>query len=106
MKALLQKEIRQFFSGPAAYLVLTVFYVSNALMLFVLPTGFNIFDAGYATLEPYFAWAPWVFLFLIPALCMRTFSEEKKTGTMEVLLTRPLSSWRIVFAKYISCIII
>ncbi|MDE6631049.1 MAG: gliding motility-associated ABC transporter substrate-binding protein GldG [Bacteroidales bacterium] len=106
MKALLQKEIRQFFSGPAAYLVLTVFYVSNALMLFVLPTGFNIFDAGYATLEPYFSWAPWVFLFLIPALCMRSFSEEKKTGTMEVLLTRPLSSGRIVFAKYISCIII
>lgn len=106
MKALLQKEIRQFFSGPAAYLVLTVFYVSNALMLFVLPTGFNIFDAGYATLEPYFSWAPWVFLFLIPALCMRSFAEEKKTGTMEVLLTRPLSSGRIVLAKYISCIII
>ncbi len=106
MKALLQKEIRQFFSGPTAYLVLTVFYVSNALMLFVLPTGFNILDAGYATLEPYFSWAPWVFLFLIPALCMRSFAEEKKTGTMEVLLTRPLSSGRIVFAKYISCIII
>lgn len=106
MKALLQKEIRQFFSGPAAYLVLTVFYVGNALMLFVLPTGFNILDAGYATLEPYFAWAPWMFLFLIPALCMRTFAEEKKTGTLEVLLTRPLSAGRIVLAKYISCIII
>lgn len=106
MKALLQKEIRQFFSGPVAYLVLAVFYVSNALMLFVLPTSFNIFDAGYATLGPYFSWAPWVFLFLIPALCMRAFSEEKKTGTMEVLRTRPLSSLQIVSAKYLACFLI
>ena len=85
MFSLLRKEIRLFFSGPLAYLALFVFFTANALMLFVLPTEFNIFDAGYATLEPFFNWIPWMFLFLIPAICMRSFSEEKKLGTMEVL---------------------
>lgn len=101
MQSLLKKEIRLFFSGPLAYLVLSVFFVANALMLFVLPTSFNIFDAGYATLEPFFSWAPLVFLFLIPALCMRSFAEEKKGGTMEMLLTRPLSRLQIVCAKFL-----
>lgn len=103
MFSLLKKEIRQFFSGPAAYLALVLFYVANALMLFVLPTGFNIFDSGYAFLDPFFSLAPWLFLFLVPALCMRSFPEEKKTGTLEVLLTRPLSALQIVAAKYGAC---
>ncbi len=106
MIALLRKEIRLFFSGPLAYLALFVFFTANALMLFVLPTGFNVFDAGYATLESFFNWIPWVFLFLIPAICMRSFSEEKKTGTMEVLLTRPLSGRQIVLAKYFACFLL
>lgn len=106
MLSLLEKEIRLFFSGPLAYLALFVFFVANALILFVLPTKFNIFDGGYATLEPFFDWIPWVFLFLIPAICMRAFSEEKKTGTMEVLLTRPLSSRQIVMAKYAACLLL
>ncbi len=100
MRSLLKKEIRLFFSGPLAYLVLAVFFAVNALMLFVLPTSFNIFDAGYATLEPFFSWAPLVFLFLVPALCMRSFAEEKKSGTMEMLLTRPLTRLQLVFAKF------
>ena len=100
MRSLLHKEIRLFFSGPLAYLVLAVFFAVNALMLFVLPTSFNIFDAGYATLEPFFLWAPLVFLFLVPALCMRSFAEEKKSGTMEMLLTRPLTRLQLVCAKF------
>ena len=106
MISLLKKEIRLFFAGPLAYLALFVFFTANALVLFVLPTDFNVFDAGYATLEPFFDWIPWVFLFLIPAICMRSFSEEKKTGTMEVLLTRPLSDWQIVLAKYLACFLL
>ena len=106
MFSLLRKEIRLFFSGPLAYLALFVFFTANALMLFVLPTEFNIFDAGYATLEPFFNWIPWMFLFLIPAICMRSFSEEKKLGTMEVLLTRPLSAGQIVWAKYTACFLL
>ena len=106
MISLLKKEIRLFFSGPLAYLALVVFFTANALMLFVLPTGFNIFDAGYASLDAFFAWMPLVFLFLIPAICMRSFAEEKKTGTMEVLLTRPLSDFSIVMAKYGACFLL
>lgn len=100
MRSLLDKEIRLFFSGPLAYLVLAVFFTANALMLFVLPTSFNIFDSGYASLDTFFSWAPLVFLFLVPALCMRGFSEEKKSGTMEMLLVRPLSSLQVVTAKF------
>ena len=100
MRSLLRKEIRLFFSGPLAYLILFVFFAVNALVLFVLPTEYNLFDSGYATLDAFFAWTPLVFLFLIPALCMRSFAEEKKSGTMELLLTRPLSDFQIVCAKY------
>ena len=100
MRSLLAKEIRLFFSGPLAYLILLVFFVVNALMLFVLPTEYNLFDSGYAALDPFFAWTPLVFLFLIPALCMRGFAEEKKSGTIELLFTRPLSDFQIVWAKY------
>ena len=100
MCSLLRKEIRLFFSGPLAYLILFVFFAVNALVLFVLPTEYNLFDSGYATLDAFFAWTPLVFLFLIPALCMRSFAEEKKSGTMELLLTRPLSDFQIVCAKY------
>lgn len=100
MRSLLNKEIRLFFSGPLAYLVLAVFFAANALMLFVLPTSFNIFDAGYASLDAFFSWAPLVFLFLVPALCMRSFAEEKKSGTMEMLLTRPLTRLQLVLAKF------
>lgn len=87
-----------------AYLILSLFYLANALILFVLPTGFNIFDSGYAGMDSFFAWTPWIFLLLVPALCMRSFSEEKKTGTLEMLLTRPLSALQIVAAKYGACL--
>lgn len=102
MRSLLNKEIRLFFSGPLAYLVLVVFFAANALMLFVLPTSFNVFDAGYASLDSFFLWAPVVFLFLVPALCMRSFAEEKKSGTMEMLLTRPLTCLQLVAAKFLA----
>ncbi|MCM1168415.1 MAG: gliding motility-associated ABC transporter substrate-binding protein GldG [Bacteroides sp.] len=102
MRSLLNKEIRLFFSGPLAYLVLAVFFAANALMLFVLPTSYNIFDAGYASLDAFFSWAPLVFLFLVPALCMRSFAEEKKSGTMEMLLTRPLTRLQLVAAKFLA----
>lgn len=102
MFALLKKEVRGFFSGPLAYLILFIFFAVNALVLFVLPTRFNLFDGGYSSLESYFEWLPLVFLFLIPALCMRSFSEERKSGTIEVLLTRPLSDFQVVMAKFLA----
>ncbi|MEG1718286.1 MAG: gliding motility-associated ABC transporter substrate-binding protein GldG [Bacteroidales bacterium] len=106
MFSLLKKEVRLFFSTPVAYLVLFLFFTVNSLMLFVLPTRFNLFDYGYASLDAFFSWAPLAFLFFIPAICMRSFAEERKTGTMEVLLTRPLTDFQIVSAKYLACLLL
>lgn len=105
MFALLKKEINSFFSSLTGYIVITVFLLTNGLFLWVF-TGdnatMNIFDSGYSSLDPLFTIAPWVFLFLIPAITMRLFSEESRTGTIELLLTHPISDFQIVMAKYIS----
>jgi ABC-2 type transport system permease protein len=66
----------------------------------------NIFDFGYATLDKFFQLAPWVLLFLIPAICMRSFAEEFKTGTFEILQTRPLTRWQIVMGKYLGSLLV
>lgn len=105
MFALLKKEINSFFSSLTGYIVISVFLLTNGLFLWVFTgdnTSMNIFDGGYSTLDPLFTIAPWVFLFLIPAITMRLFSEESRTGTMELLLTHPLTDFQIVIAKYIS----
>jgi ABC-2 type transport system permease protein len=100
MKSLFLKEISGFFSSITGYLVIIVFLLSNGLFLWVFPGEKNILDAGYASLDTLFIIAPWVFLFLVPAITMKSFSEEKRTGNMELLLTRPLSDLKIVLAKY------
>ena len=105
MIAIAKKELQQFFSSLTAYIALIVFLIINALYLFLLKDS-NIFNLGYATLEPFFSLAPWVFIFLIPAISMRSFSEEYKTGTFEILKTLPVSSWQIVVGKYIAILLI
>lgn len=105
MIAIAKKELQQFFSSLTAYIALIVFLIINALYLFLLKDS-NIFNLGYATLEPFFSLAPWVFIFLIPAISMRSFSEEYKTGTFEILKTLPVSSWQIVAGKYIAILLI
>ena len=100
MLALLKKEISSFFSSPIAYLVIGLFLVLNGLFLWVFEGNFNIFDSGVASLENYFVLAPWVLLFLIPAVTMRSFSDERKQGTLEVLLTKPLSYLQVVLGKF------
>jgi len=104
MRHLYIKEISMFFSSVMGYLVITVFLLLTGLFLFVFPSGYNIFDFGYATLDAFFGMAPIVFLFLIPAITMRSFSEERRTGTIEILMTKPLSDFQIVAAKYLACI--
>lgn len=107
MFSLFKKEIRSFFSSSIAYIVLLVFFIVNALVLFVLPTENNIFDNGFATLDSFFSWVPFIFLFLIPAISMRSFAEEKKAGTLDILFTRPLSYFSIVMSKYLaSCTLV
>jgi len=101
MIPLIKKELHQFFNGFTGYISIILFLLVNGLYLFVLKDS-NIFDFGYATLAKFFELAPWIFIFLIPALSMRSFSEEYKTGTFEILQTRPLTKWQIVSGKYFS----
>lgn len=93
-----KKELQQFFSGLAGYIAIIVFLLVNGLVLFVFRN--NILEYGYATLDPFFSFAPWIVLFLISAITMRSFSDELKSGTFETLQTRPLSSWQMVSGKF------
>ena len=94
MGALLLKEIRVFLSSVIGYVVIGVFLLLTGLFMWGFPGNLNVLDQGYATLDTLFYVAPWVFMFLVPAITMRSFSEEKRTGTIELLLTRPLRRWR------------
>ena len=105
MGSIIKKELHQFFSSLTGYITIILFLLVNGLFLFVLKDS-NVFDFGYATLDKFFSLAPWIFLFLIPALTMRTISDEFKTGTFEILQTRPLTKWQIVGGKYVAVITI
>lgn len=104
MFALLKKEISGFLGSLIGYIVICVFLITVGLLLWVFPFNSNILNSGYAGIDPLFVLAPWVFMFLIPAVTMRSFAEEKKTGTIELLLTHPLSDLEIILAKYFACI--
>ncbi len=106
MIALLQKEISSFFSSVTGYLVISVFLITTGLFLWVIPGEFNILYGGYSTLESLFYLAPWIYLFLVPAVTMRLFADEKKSGTLELLLVRPLTTYQIIWAKYLSAVIV
>lgn len=100
MYAVFRKEINNFFSSILGYLVIAVFLLVNGLFLWVFQGNFNVFDFGFANLSPFFMLAPWVFLFLIPGICMRSFSEEKRQGTLELLFTKPITKWQLLLGKY------
>ena len=100
MYNLFRKELVSFFSSLTGYIVIIIFLLSTGLFMWVFPGNMNLLDMGYAHLTPLFSMAPWVFLFLSPAVTMRMFSEEKKSGTLNLLLTKPISDFQIVLAKY------
>ena len=102
MFSVFKKELRTFFSNATGYIVIGIFLLLTGLFLWVIPGEFNILDAGYANVDGLFYLAPWLFLFLCPAVTMRLFAEEKQTGTWELLVTKPLSKTQIVFGKYIA----
>jgi ABC-2 type transport system permease protein len=95
-----KKEFRQFFSSLTGMIAIAVFLLLNGLMLFVFPDT-NILDFGYATLERFFELAPWVLLLLIPAITMRSFADEFKSGTYEILQTSPLTRFQIISGKFL-----
>lgn len=100
MIVLLKKELRSFFSSATGYIVIGVFLLITGLFLWVFPGEYNILDSGYAQLDGLFSLAPWLYLFLVPAVTMRMFAEEKRNGTLELLYTKPLSELQIVLGKY------
>lgn len=100
MKSLYLKEIRGFLGSLIGYAVIGVFLVLNSLFLWVFSFGTNIIEGGTADLISFFTIAPVIFLILIPAITMRSFSEEKRTGTIELLFTRPLTDLQIILSKY------
>ena len=100
MYSLFKKELSVFFSSLIGYIVIIVFLVANSLFMWVFPGDSNVLDLGYSSIDTLFIISPWVFLFLVPAVTMRLFSDEKKSGTLELLLTKPLSDLQIILAKY------
>lgn len=106
MKAILLREIKSFFGSPVGYLVIAIFLLLNGLFLWVFDGEYNILQSGFADLTPFFTIAPWILIFLIPAVTMRSFSDERKQGTLELLLTKPLSVWQIVNGKFLGSMLL
>ena len=106
MYALFKKEISNFLSSLIGIMVIVVFLLITGLFLWVFKSDFNLLSYGYANLDGLFILAPWVFLFLVPAVTMRSFAEENRTGTIEMLLTKPLSDWQIILAKFLASVVL
>ncbi len=106
MEALLFREIKSFFGSPIGYLVIAIFLILNGLFLWIFDGEYNILNSGFADLSPFFTISPWILIFLIPAVTMRSFSDEMKQGTLELLLTKPLSIWQIVNGKFFGAVLL
>jgi ABC-2 type transport system permease protein len=104
MYSIYKKEIGMFFSSLTGYIAIIVFLALTGWFMWINPGEFNILDGGYASIDTLFFIAPWVFLFLVPATTMRSFAEERKTGTIELLLTHPISEMQLVMAKYLAAV--
>ncbi|MEL7001145.1 MAG: gliding motility-associated ABC transporter permease subunit GldF [Bacteroidota bacterium] len=101
MIQVLVKELNTFLNSLIAYIVICVFLVGIGLLTWVFPDT-SVLEYGYADMETLFVMGPYVFMFLIPAITMRMFAEEKKSGTIELLMTKPLTDWQIIIGKYLS----
>ena len=106
MKSIVLRESKSFFGSPIGYLVIAIFLLINGLFLWVFEGEYNILKTGFADMTPFFTLAPWILIFLIPAVTMRSFSDEKKQGTLELLLTKPLPIWQIVNGKFLGALLL
>lgn len=102
MRALYLKEIRGFLSSIIGYVFIAIFLLTTGIFLWIISFDTNLLEAKIADLIPFFNMAPTIFLILIPAITMRSFAEERRTGTIELLFTKPLYEWQIVLAKFFS----
>jgi ABC-2 type transport system permease protein len=101
MVQVLLKEFNSFLNSLIAYVVIGVFLVAMGLLMWVFPES-SVLEYGYADMDTLFTMGPYVFIFLVPAITMRSFAEEKKAGTIELLITKPLSDWEIILGKYLA----
>jgi ABC-2 type transport system permease protein len=106
MYSLYKKELNMFFGSITGYLVIAIFLLTTSMFLWIIPGNFNLIDGQQASLKGFFELAPWLYLFLIPAITMRMFAEEKKSGTIEMLITRPITKWGIIAAKYLASLML
>lgn len=104
MLSIYKKEIQSFFNSLIAYIVIGIFLTVLGLYMWVIPD--TVFDLAVADMSLLFTVSPFVFLFLIPAITMRSFAEEKKAGTLELLLTRPITEWQLVLGKTLAALTI
>ena len=105
MYSICRKELSRFFSNLTGYIAIVLFMLVCGNFLFLLPQS-SILDNNYASLDNFFELAPWVLLFLVPAITMHALSEEFKTGTFEILKTKPISAWQIVLGKYLAILVV
>jgi ABC-2 type transport system permease protein len=105
MLTVFRREINSFLSSLIAYIVIVVFLLVTGLFMWVFP-DYSLLAYGYATLDQLFIIGPWIFMFLIPAITMRFFSEEKRTGTLELLFTKPVSDFQIIAGKYMAAFVL
>lgn len=105
MLQILAKEFSSFLNSLIAYIVMGVFLTAIGLLMWVFPET-SVLDYGYADMFTLFSLGPYVFMFLIPAITMRSFAEEKKAGTLEILFTKPVSDWDIILGKYFACLLL
>jgi len=105
MLQILSKEFNSFLNSLIAYMVIGVFLTAIGLLMWVFPET-SVIEYGYADMDTLFSFGPYVLMFLIPAVTMRSFSEERKTGTLELLLTKPVRDWDIILGKFLACFLL
>jgi ABC-2 type transport system permease protein len=99
IKAIIKRELGGYFTSPIAYVFLVIFLLLTGFFTFTVG---NFFERGEASLVSFFTWHPWLFLFLVPAAGMRLWSEERRLGTMELLLTMPITTWQAIVGKFLA----
>ena len=99
IRAIAKRELSAYFTSPVAYVFLVIFLLIAGFFTFMIG---SFFERGEASLASFFAWHPWIYLFLVPAIGMRVWSEERRSGTMELLLTMPINAWEAILAKFLA----
>ena len=99
IKAVMKRELGGYFTSPIAYVFLVIFLLLTGFFTFTIG---NFFERGEASLVSFFTWHPWLYLFLVPAVGMRLWSEERRLGTLELLLTMPITTWQAIVGKFLA----